>query len=75
MAYNNDLSLLRIHYYDILKIPELLQLVTVAAAPHVRCSRIEEYRYLGLTMPLPTIQPRIIPQVQQVKHLSLNVIR
>ena len=75
MAYNNGLSLLRIHYYDILKIHELLQLVTVAAAPHVRCSRIEEYRYLGLTMPLPTIQTRIIPQTQQVKHLTLNVVR
>lgn len=72
MAYNNEISLLRIHYYDIVKIPELLQSVTIITAHHIRCSRIDEYKYLGLNI-LPQYPLTIIP-ITGIKHLTLNII-
>lgn len=76
MAYINGHPLLRIHYYDMDKIPLLLELVVTPAAPHVRCSRTENYEYLGLnfsdqTEPsLAETQPPLVNQTQPliIKH-------
>jgi very-short-patch-repair endonuclease len=48
MAYSKGLSLLHIHYYDIMKIADLLPVITVKTPPHVVCSRTDGYEYLNL---------------------------
>lgn len=61
-AISNGLCLLRIHYEDRNKIPELLNIVTIKMAPQIVCSRVPEYSYLNITVTLPP------------KRLSLNVV-
>jgi len=62
-SYTNGLSMLRIHYKDFDIIGDLLQIILNKSYPHIRCSRTEDYDFLGLNY-------NITP-----KHLTLNIVK